>query len=38
MNPKIKMALKVIALVLVGVVFAARIRALPVVGDKIPSL
>lgn len=38
MNPKVKKFLYVVVLVLVGVVFAGRIRALPVVGDKIPTL
>ena len=38
MNPKLKKALVYVVVVLVGVVFAQRIRALPVIGDKIPSL
>jgi hypothetical protein len=38
MNPKLKKGLIVVVLVLVGVVFAGRIRALPVIGAKIPSL
>ena len=38
MNPKLKKVLVYVVVVLVGVVFAQRIRALPVIGDKIPSL
>lgn len=38
MNPTVKKVLKFVVIVLVGVVLAERIRALPVVGDKIPSL
>ena len=38
MNPKMKKVLVYIVVVLVGVVFADRIRSLPVIGPKIPAL
>lgn len=38
MNPKLKKALIYVVVILVGVVFADRIRALPVIGAKIPAL
>lgn len=38
MNPKLKKVLIYVVVLVVGVVLADRIRALPVIGAKIPAL